>query len=359
MAGRAPAFSHPMCADTAPAPDAESWQPNCHCRAIPWNHPLPTEGPPMSSLDRLTNAIATDPELEAALLAVNEQGETTAHTLANDLGIGPAEAIHRLEELRERGLVDSDSIAAGLGVDPTHRGRAVHERLKRMYGATGSGLRLHAVRRGILMAMSGERRVDSESLAEDWPSERPDPSPTATEVQDGFEYLKASALIKATGTMQGLWIGLSITGSGRDALGSNRFLVDEQETTSYSYSSTDQSQTMNNYGPVGAASQGSHNTVTGTVNVLSAEQASTVRDLVDEALDLVDQLPEDSRDDVQVALEDLRDSLDTPEPKKHTVRNRFRSLTSLLGGIGTGAAAAVDIMAVADRIAPIISQIPG
>lgn len=283
------------------------------------------------SAHQLMERLAQIPQLEELLLAAHTTGDhPTAEEMAAAIGLDVDLIGDLTEQLVELGLVESEQSQAR-EVVLTPRGRSLAIQLQDSY--SNGARRTEAIRRGVLESFGRKPRASSLELAQAWPGRELDPAPTHEEIADAYEFLSGRDLIKAQGTWQGVWLGIRLTPTGRDALEGRHRLVTAQPATSINDHS-DRSQTFNQQGAtIGAVSSGDHNTVSGTVTI-PTQSLKQIRQALTDALAHVERLPAEHQQPVREALEDADSVAAQESPRPGALRR-------LLGAASTAAGSAV------------------
>ena len=282
---------------------------------------------------------ACRPEVETLVLAAHAAADAaTASEIAKAAGLDR----DHIDELTQRGielgLVVSEQ-TQGHGVALTPQGRRVAERIQASY-MEGSR-RTEAIRRGVLESFRTPPRRSSQDLAGQWPGRPLDPAPTHVEISDAYRFLRDRGMIKAQGTMQGVWIGLRLENAGRDALeGRQRLVTGQVEPSVQNHSS--HTQTFNQHGAtIGAQSVGDHSTVSGSVTV-NGESLAQIRQALSDALGQVDQLPGKHQAPVRAALEDAASVAREQQPRPGVLRSVLEAASNAVGtATGTAAGQAI------------------
>lgn len=287
--------------------------------------------PPAQLMDHLAEV----PELEQLLLAAHATGgHPTVTEMAEAIGLDVNHIVDLTNQLIELGLVEPEQSQAQ-EVVPTMRGQSLAAQLERSY--IDGARRTEAIRRGVLDSFRQRPDGSSEDLAEAWPGRALRPAPSHDEIAEAYEFLRDRGLVKAQGTWQGVWLGVRLEASGRDALeGRHRLVTPQSATTIHDHSN--HSQTFNQQGAnIGAVSVGDRNTVSGAVTV-EAQPLEQIRKALTEALTQVDQLPIDHQGTVREALEDAASVAESDTPRPGALRRLLQAASDAAGSaMGTAA----------------------
>lgn len=271
----------------------------------------------MASVEQLMDVLAQEPDVETIVLTAYTFGsEPTAAEVAESTGLDRGHVIELTQRGIELGLAVAEQ-SQGHEVALTAQGRRVAERTQASY--VQGQRRTEAIRRGVLESFQTQPRLSSQEVAEQWQGRPLEPAPTHDEVSDAYEFLRDSGLVKAQGTMEGVWVGIRLLNDGRDALENRHRLVAEQTAVSAAnYSS--HTQTFNQQGAtIGAQAVGNDNTVSGSVAV-NAQSLEQIRQALSQALAQVEQLPQEDQDSVRGALEDAASVAGEDQPRTGVLR---------------------------------------
>lgn len=280
-----------------------------------------------------------DQDAERLLLAAFARGsQASTEDLGSDID---EEADYVAELARQLAQVNLVEFLETLGedfVELTSSGRSIARKIEQSF--TSGGRRTEAIRRGVLHALRTSRKVFSESLAEEWTGRPLDPPPSHDEVAMAFDFLRSRQMIAAQGINGGAFIGMSIKPAGLDALEQGTRLVTpgSAPTVNDYRDMRDQSNNLTQHGgTIGAVGLGNQNTITGTVT-LGPQEVAQVREDLQAALALVQDVPEIDQQIVTEAIEDALEEIAKDEPKPRMIRRCVdEGLKALSASAGTAA----------------------
>ncbi|WP_272026941.1 hypothetical protein [Kocuria rosea] len=280
-----------------------------------------------------------DQDTERLLLAAHARGtQSTTAELGSDIDEEADYVAELARQLAQANLVEFVETLGDDYVELSPMGRSIAKKIEQSFAS--GGRRTEAIRRGVLEAMRGKGRADSMSLAQEWTGRHLDPAVDHDEVAEAFEFLKKNDMIRAAGTAQGAYLGIGLTSAGRDALEQNvRLVTPGSAPTVNDYRDMrDQSNSFTQHGgTIGAVGLGNQNTVTGTVT-LGPPEVERIREDLQSALALVQDVPEINHQYVTEAIEDALEEVEKDEPKPRMIRRCVdEGLAALTASAGTAA----------------------
>ncbi|MUN61578.1 hypothetical protein GMA12_00135 [Kocuria sediminis] len=288
-------------------------------------------------------ASLADQDTERLLLAAHARGtQSTTTELGSDIGEEPDYVSELARQLKQVNLVEFLETLGEDYVELSPTGRSVARKIEQSFAS--GGRRTEAIRRGVLEAMLNKGRVDSMALAQNWTGRHVDPPVDHDEVAQAFEFLKKNDMIRAEGTWQGVFLGIGITSAGRDALEQGvRLVTPGSAPTINDYRDMrDQSNNLTQHGGVmGAVGLGNQNTITGSVT-MGPHEVESVRQDLQSALSMVQDVPEIDHQLVTEAIEDALEEVEKDEPKPRMIRRCVdEGLRALSTSTGTAAGASL------------------